>query len=145
MSFENIFGNRLSRCGKRTKRSLASVKLARNGWPKIEEAAFLKCEFALKHQATLAHYDVNQRLGVYTDGSDLLRPGIVTKVSSPDLSQSHVQQRHSSLAFNSGHFPGPQLGWFTLDNEAFEIITTTERLHWLLATPDEFNFFFRIT
>lgn len=127
--------------GRRTKRSVASVQLSKIGWSQIEEDAFVNCKQALEQQVTLAHRDVDQRLCVYTDASNNLWLGIATQVPPSDLVKTHIDQRHSLLAFLSGHFTGPQLGWSTLEKEAFAIMATTERMHWILATPDGFDFY----
>lgn len=96
---------------------------------------------AVEHQVTLAHRDANQRLCVYTDASDFLRSGIVTQVPPIDISKPYAKQRHQPLAFLSGHFSGPQIRWSILEKEAFAIMATTERMHWLLATPDGFDLY----
>lgn len=81
------------------------------------------------------------RLCVHTDSSDLLLFGIVTQLPLQDLSRPHGNQLQHPLAFPSGKFTGPQLGCSTLDKEAYAIMATTDRMHWVLATTDGFDIF----
>ena len=66
---------------------------------------------------------------------------MITQVPYTELSKPHVDQRHEPLAFLSGHFTGSQLGWSTLEKEAFAVMATTDRMHWILATPDGFDLY----
>lgn len=126
---------------KRTKRATACIKLIDVGWSNIEQTAFDSCKRALETQVTLAHHDVQKRLCVYTDACDTVWSGVITQVPYEDLSKDHADQRHDPLAFLSGHFTGSQLGWSTLEKEASAVMATTERMHWLLATPDGFDLY----
>ena len=65
---------------------------------------------------------------------------MITQVPYTDLAKPHVDQRHEPLAFLSGHFTGSQLGWSTLE-KALAVMATTDRMHWILATPDGFNLY----
>lgn len=127
--------------GKRTRQAAARILLSTLDWGKTEQDAFDRCKAAVEQQVTLAHRDISRRLCVYTDASDLIWSGIVTQVPPEDLSLPHVDQRHQPLSFLSGHFTGPQLGWSTLEKEAFAIMATVERMHWLLATTDGFDLY----
>lgn len=127
--------------GKRTKLAVTRVQLRNIGWGKAEDDAFENCKQALEHQTTLAHRNDSCRLCVYTDACDLVWSGIVTQVPPSDISKTHDDQRHQPLAFLSGRFTGPQLGWSTLEKEAFAIMATVDRMHWVLATPDGFDLF----
>lgn len=120
--------------GKRTKRAVSRVQLASLGWGPTELAAFEACKKALAHQVTLVHRDVNQRLCVYTDASDMAWSGILTQVPTVDLNKPHKEQRHAPLAFLSGRFNSTQLGWSVLEKEAFAVLTTLDRIHWRTAS-----------
>lgn len=126
---------------KRTKRSVSRVLLADHGWGKLELDAFERCKTALANQVTLSHRDPSQRLCVYTDASDIAWSGIVTQVPVEDISQPNKTQRHSPIAFLSGRFDKTQLGWSVLEKEAYAVMSTLDRMHWIVATPDGFDLY----
>ena len=78
---------------------------------------------------------------VYTDAFDLLWSGIVTQVPHGDLQKPHLEQQHSPLAFLSGRFNDTQLGWSVLEKEAYAVLATLERMHWVVATPEGFDLY----
>lgn len=53
----------------------------------------------------------------------------------------HCSQSRHPLDFLSGRFTGSDLDWSTLENEAYAIVATTKRMHWMLATVDGFDFY----
>lgn len=55
-----------------------------------------------------------------------------------DLNIPHGDQQHSPLAFLSGRFDKTQLGWSILEKEAYTVIATLERMHWIAETPNGF-------
>lgn len=75
-------------------------------------------------------------LCVYSEACDTVWSGVVTQVLYKGLLRSHTDQPPDPLAFVSGHFSSSQLGWSTLEKEAFAVMTTKERMHWLLAATD---------
>ena len=128
-----------AKAGSRKKSAVNRLTLTTAGWSQVETDAFDSAKHALEHQVTLAHRDDTRRLCVYTDASDHLWSGMVTQVPPEDLRKPHVDQRHQPLCFLSGHFQGSSFGWSTLEKEASAIMSTIERMHWLLATPDGFD------
>jgi len=126
---------------KRTKRAVSRVLLSAHGWGPVELDAFERCKKALASQVTLSHRDPSQRLCVYTDASDMAWSGIVTQVPLCDVSKPHAEQRHSPIAFLSGRFDKTQLGWSVLEKEAFAVMNTLDRMHWIVATPDGFDLY----
>jgi RNase H-like domain found in reverse transcriptase/Integrase zinc binding domain len=124
--------------GKRTKRAVARIPLFNLGWSDTERSSFEQCKKALARQATLSHRDSLMRLCFYTDASDTVWSGIVTQVSRSHLGSPHIAQCHQPLGFLSGRFNKTQLGWSVLEKEAFAVMATLERMHWLAATPDGF-------
>lgn len=127
--------------GKRTKRAVANVQLTNLCWSHTQRTKFENCKTALAYQVTLSHRDRSKRLCVYTDASDHVWSGIFTKVPLRDTSKPHVEQRHDPLAFLSGRFNTTQYGWSILEKEAFAVMATLERMHWLVATLDGFDLF----
>lgn len=127
--------------GKHTKRAVASVLLFSVGWTSGNDAAFKCCQHALRHQVQLAHRDPAQLLCVFTDASHTLWVGMVTQIPPSDLLLEYSEQRHSPLAFLYVHFNPTQVGWATLEKEAFTILATVKRMHWLTATPARFHLF----
>lgn len=134
---ENIY----SHCEKRTKRAVARVLLSDLGWGRSEMNAFIECKNALANQVRLSHRDANLRLCVYTDASEIAWSGIVTQVPYEDLNLPHAKQQHKPLAFLSGRFNATQLDWFILEKEAYAILSTLKRMHWMFATPEGFDIF----
>ena len=130
-----------TRAGKRTRTAAARIQLSDLGWSQTELEAFNNCKNAVAHQVTLSHPDPKKRLCVYTDASDYVWSGIVTQTPREDIHLDHVDQRHQPLSFLSGHFTGSELGWSILEKEAYAIMATVERMHWLLATPSGFDLF----
>ena len=126
---------------KRTKRAVVRVQLSTLGWGKTELDAFESCKHALAHQVTLAHRDSTKRLCVYTDASDTAWSGIITQVPHAHVHRSHAEQDHAPLAFLSGRFNATQLGWSVLEKEAYAVLTTLDRMHWIVATTDGFDLY----
>lgn len=127
--------------GKRTKRAVCRVLLSSLGWGDSERACFEACKSALANQICLHHRDTDKRLCVYTDSSDHVWSGIVTQVPFEDLSLPHADQRHEPLAFLSGRFSDCQYRWSILEKEAYAILATMDRMHWVLASPCGFDLY----
>lgn len=53
----------------------------------------------------------------------------------------HVEQAHQPLAFLSGRSTKTQLCWSTIEKEAYTVMATVKRMHWLLAGPNLFNLY----
>lgn len=127
--------------GKRTKRAVSRVRLTTLAWGDAELTCFEKCKSALANQINLHHRDASKRLCVYTDSSDHVWSGIVTQVPFGDLALAHAEQRHEPLAFISGRFSDREYRWSILEKEAYAILATMDRMHWVLATPCGFDLF----
>ena len=115
--------------------------MAHISWSNDDEKAFQHCKQSLQNRITLSHRDVNMRLCIYVDASDEAWAGIVTQVPTTDMHLPHHERRHQPLAFLSGHFTPTQLRWCTLEKEAFSIMATIERMHWLASDPAGFDLF----
>lgn len=126
---------------KRKKKAVSRVLLHSHGWGTQELKAFERCKLALANQVTLSHRDTSQKLCLYTDASDLAWSGMVTQMPHNDVSKPHKDQNHSPLAFLSGRFNATQLGWSVLEKEAFAVLSTLDKMHWLVTNPDEFDLF----
>lgn len=70
----------------------------------------------------MAHVDFEKRLCVFTNASEFLWSGVVTRVPTEDLSLSSAEQRHEPLAFLSRPFRDAELHWKTLEKEAHAIM-----------------------
>jgi hypothetical protein len=90
---------------------------------------------------TLAHPSSALRLCLYTDASDAFWSAVVTQVPPPDLDLPPAEQKHEPLAFLSGRFTGSSTRWPIIEKAAFAIITTCERMNWLLNWPSGFSLF----
>jgi hypothetical protein len=89
----------------------------------------------------LAHPSDEKRLCLYTDASDQFWSAVVTQVPPEDLDLPAADQRHEPLAFLSGRFTGASTRWPILEKEAFTIITSCDRMDWLLHCPSGFSLF----
>lgn len=127
--------------GKRTKRAVSRVSLRNIGWSPSHDDAFNACKRAIANRATLAHRDETKRLCVFTDASDSYWSGVLTQVPRSELTFPHVDQSHEPLAFHSGRFTDTQVGWSTLEKEAFAVLATLERSHWLVSCSDGFDLY----
>lgn len=56
-----------------------------------------------------------------------------------DLNLLHQEKRHQPLALLSGRLYKQQLQWCTLEREAYVVLATLERMHWLVATSAGFD------
>lgn len=127
--------------GRRTKRAVSRTTLDALGWTPSLTDAFIACQKAIVARVTLAHRDESKRLCVYTDASDSHWSGMVTQVPVHDLSKPYAQQAHDPLAFHSGRFSPTELGWSTIEKEAYAVLASVERSHWLTACPAGFDLF----
>lgn len=127
--------------GKRTKRALQRVELCQIGWSEIELEAFEKCKAALHNRVRLSHRDHKQKLCFYTDASDTHWAGICTQVPIEDIHKPHADKRHEPLSFLSGRFDDTQLRWSTLEKEAYAIMASIDRMHWLASGSEGFDLF----
>ena len=137
----NFMESVYTRAGKRTKRAVARLRLSTLGWDHVHTKAFEACKNALSRQVTLSHRDFSKRLCVYTDASDTIWSAILTQVPFTDLKLPAMEQRHEPLAFLSGRFNKKQLGWSTLEKEAYAVLASLSRSHWITATPSGFDLY----
>ena len=136
-SLERVYAH----VGKRTKRSIQRIPLTLIGWGKKEMESFEACRSALRERVTLCHRDETKRLCFYVDASDTHWAGVVTQIPFSHVHQSHAEKQHDPLAFLSGHFTPTQLRWSTIEKEAFSVMATIERMHWLASSPAGFDLF----
>jgi len=130
-----------ARAGKRTKTRVARVALSEVGWTDTHTSTFIACKDALAAQVKLSHRDASKRLCVFTDASDSVWSGVITQVPISDVNLPHSEKRHEPLAFLSGRFDATQLRWSTLEKEAYAIMATTERMHWILSDSAGFDIY----
>lgn len=125
----------------RKKNDVGKISLKNLGWSETEENCFVQCKHALSHQVTLTHRDPDKRLSIFTDASDTGWSGILTQVPFHQLQRPFDEQNHQPLAFLSGQFNKTQLSWSTIEKETYAIISTVERMHWMLAHPSGFDIY----
>jgi RNase H-like domain found in reverse transcriptase/Reverse transcriptase (RNA-dependent DNA polymerase)/Integrase core domain/Integrase zinc binding domain/Chromo (CHRromatin Organisation MOdifier) domain len=126
---------------KRTRTAAAKVLLSDVGWDASHSAVFQACQTALINSVTLAHLSPDQRVCLYTDASNDFWSAIITQVPPTDLDLSPCDQRHAPLAFLSGKFTGPMKRWPIIEKEAYAILTSCERMAWLLQRPEGFSLY----
>lgn len=95
--------------------------------------AFHKCKLALENPVNLVHVDVSKQLCVFTDTPGFLWAVVVTEIPVPDPSLPFKEQHHELLVSLPGHFRNLELRCSTLENEAYPIMATLKRMHWVLA------------
>lgn len=117
------------------------MDLAAQGWTGEESKAFYTGRNALANSVTLSHSNEQERLVVYTDASDSIWSGFITQVPPSDFTKPHAEQIYSPLAFRSSLFSSTLLGWFVFEKEAFAILSTMERMHWLVPTSSGFDLY----
>jgi len=125
----------------KTGSELARINLLDVGWNQDLSGTFQDCKDALAAQVKLAHRDGSKRLCVFTDASDGVWSGLVTQVPYVELNLPNNERNHEPLAFLSGRFDATQLRWSILEKEAFAIMATTERMHWILSDAQGFDIF----
>lgn len=81
------------------------------------------------------------RLGVYTDVSNTHWAAVVTQIPLEDVEKAHADKTHEPLALVPGHFNCIRLEWSTLETEAFGIMASVEKVHWLASCPEGFDLF----
>lgn len=128
-------------CNSRTKRALRKITLDQINWSQTEATAFAECKAALIDRVRLAHRNHDHRLSFYVDASDTHWAGIATQVPRQDAHLDHSERRHEPLAFLSGRFNDTQLRWSTNEKEAYSIMATLDRMHWLASCPEGFDLF----
>lgn len=127
--------------GKRTKTALARYILSDIGWSQKETDYFQRCKNALEERVTLCHRAEIMRLWLFTDASDTYWSGIVTQIRLEDINSAYKQQRHEPLEFLTGRLNHTQMGWTVIEKEAYAIIDSLERMHWLAAGAPGFDLF----
>ena len=131
----------MSKTGSRSKRSTSRISLTSTGWGKEEAECFAHCKNALASQVTLSHRDPSKRLCLFTDASDTCWSGFISQIPTNQIGLPPVDQDHEPLAFLSGHFNSTELGWSTYEKEAYAIMASTKRMHWILASADGFDLY----
>lgn len=58
-----------------------------------------------------------------------------------DLSIPHNDQGYEPLAFYSGRFSEVQISSSTVEEEAFAVLASCDRAHWLAASPSGFDLY----
>lgn len=66
---------------------------------------------------------------------------MVTQIPRDQTTLPHAEQHQDPLDFHSGRFSRTQMGWSTLEKEAFAVVASIERSHWLASRSDGFNLF----
>ena len=71
---------------------------------------------------------------MFPDGSDLIWGSFLTQVSPADFASKNTaeERHHEPSGFLSGVFKGSQLRWPAVDREGFAIMSTSQRLEYLL-------------
>lgn len=122
--------------GKRTKRSIAKVQLAKIGWNGDHEQAFSGIQEQLRHMVSTAHRDASKTLCVYTDASDSFWAAAITQCPEKDLKEAVDSQNHEPLAFLSAPFSEAQEHWTTFEKEAFAVVQSFRKMSHLFACDD---------
>ncbi|ETO66354.1 hypothetical protein F444_16481 [Phytophthora nicotianae P1976] len=89
----------------------------------------------------LAYPDLDKRLRVFTDASDLHRGAAVTQIPLDQQHRPLGEQEHQPLMMLSGTFSGSAKRWVIVEKEAYAIVETCLRADYLLHRADGFALF----
>lgn len=95
----------------------------------------------MRNTIRLAHPKDDRVVCVFTDASLDHWGAAVTQVPPEYVDLPLDQQHHEPLAFLSGPFEGAASSWPVIEKEAFAIVETCKRLHYLLLRPNGFRIF----
>lgn len=123
------------------KSALRRIALSGIGWSDEAEAAFRRVNAAVANATALAYPDPTKTTCVFTDASELHWAGVVTQVTSSELTLPLLEQHHVPLAFVSGTFKGSQLRWPVVEKEGWAVVETCTRLSYVLQRPGGFVLF----
>lgn len=101
----------------------------------------MHCKHALLKLVTLAYRIYEKRLSIYTEASDLHWSEIVTQIPPADRNKSLLDHSQDPLAFLSESIPDLQLRCLTVEEEAFAIMATFERMYYMAAVPSGFDLY----
>ena len=118
----------------RKKRAMTNVLLTSVGWGQAEITAFANCKNALLNRVRLSHRDHAKQLCFYVDASYTHWAGLTTQIPKEDRHKKNHLKRHEPLAFLSGRFTETQIRWSTLEKEAYSVMATLDRMHWLASS-----------
>ena len=127
--------------GRRTKRSIKSIKLSSLSWGAVHSNAFRSLQDSLRKAVEIAHPDPKKVICIFTDASKYFWSGVVTQVRKEQMGLSREKQEHEPLAFLGSAFSGAELNWSTFEQEAYAIFQTFEKLDYLLLDEQEVHVF----
>ena len=133
--------NMYSVSGKRTSPAATKVLLFKVCWTEDHVVVYDRCKSALANQFKFEHRDDSKRLCLFTDACGDILSGIITQVPIEDLDLPFEQQRRRPMGTLSRIFNATQGGWSTFKKEAYVIISSCHRMHWLRGNPAEFNLY----
>lgn len=120
-------------------REIVAPKTFPWGW--TYENSLIACNNSLQWLATLAHLDWKKRLCVCSDISVFSWSELVTHIPIRDRPQPFVHQQHEPISLLFGHSQNGGMRWSTLEREAYAIMATVERMHWMIANSRGFDLF----
>ena len=125
--------------GKRTSKSIKSIRLTFLGWNDKYIKAFWDLIQQLREAVKLAHRDHSKSLCIYPDASDENWAAVVTQCDPTDLDLPKNEQKHQPLAFLGNSFNNTQKNWTTFEKEAYAIFQTFERLDYMFTCEENIH------
>lgn len=101
--------------------------------------SFGACKNFISNKVTLSHRNFKQCLLIYTDARNNFWSGIAAQIPVSDSNLRYDEKHHSPLAFLSGRFNATQMRFSVLGKERYADLATIICLHWLTATPEDFD------
>ena len=131
----------LVKAATRKKERIKNVLLTRLTWAEEQVQCVRACKNELIRMMAMNFPDPRQSLCVFTDASLTHWGGILTQVPPEDMSLPFADQRHSPLGCVSGAFRESARHWPIIEKEAYAIVETISRFHYLTAQPQGFYIF----
>ena len=125
----------------RRKNHVKNVLLTKLGWSEEQINCVKACKNELMRMMAMNFPDPRQALCLFTDASLTHWGGIITQVPPEDMSLPFAEQRHSPLGCVSGAFRESSRHWPIIEKEAYAIVETISRFHYLTAQPQGFYIF----
>lgn len=118
--------------GKRTKKSVAKLKLGEN-WGPEHSKAFEAIRKYLQNAITLAFPKNNYKRCLFTDASDGYWAAILTQIPENQVGIKVEDQTHEPLGFLSGAFTKHSSHWSIVEKEAYAVVASMEQFHYMTA------------
>jgi hypothetical protein len=98
------------------------------GWNKSVGNAWKRCRHAMANLIPNIHRDHSKTLVLYCDASKIGWSGVLMQINPSDLDKAPTERANEILGCMGGKFNDTQARWRTVDQEAFAVKRSIERL-----------------